>query len=67
MKKLILNPIKFQKNFISTTKLIKQQPIDKNIIDRNNNNSLIDKFNRKHSYLRISLTEKCNLRCLFLK
>jgi hypothetical protein len=24
---------------------------------------LIDKFNRMHNYLRISLTEKCNLRC----
>ncbi|CAK8680214.1 unnamed protein product [Clavelina lepadiformis] len=24
---------------------------------------LMDKFNRKHTYLRISLTERCNLRC----
>jgi len=30
-----------------------------------NNNILIDKYNRKHNYLRISLTEKCNLRCLY--
>lgn len=26
---------------------------------------LIDKFNRTHDYLRISLTDKCNLRCLY--
>jgi GTP 3',8-cyclase len=26
---------------------------------------LIDSFNRKHDYLRISLTDKCNLRCLY--
>lgn len=30
-----------------------------------NNNILVDKYNRKHNYLRISLTEKCNLRCLY--
>ena len=28
-------------------------------------NILIDNFGRKHSYLRISLTEKCNLRCTY--
>ena len=27
--------------------------------------SLTDSFNRKHTYLRISLTEKCNLRCTY--
>lgn len=26
---------------------------------------LTDKFNRQHDYLRISLTERCNLRCLY--
>ncbi|CAD5119101.1 DgyrCDS7746 [Dimorphilus gyrociliatus] len=26
---------------------------------------LTDKFNRKHNYLRISLTERCNLRCQY--
>jgi cyclic pyranopterin phosphate synthase len=26
---------------------------------------LVDSFNRKHDYLRISLTDKCNLRCLY--
>ena len=30
-----------------------------------NSNILIDKYNRKHNYLRISLTEKCNLRCIY--
>ena len=28
-------------------------------------NSLTDLFGRQHSYLRISLTEKCNLRCTY--
>ena len=30
-----------------------------------NTNILTDNFGRKHSYLRISLTEKCNLRCTY--
>lgn len=29
------------------------------------NNILTDKFNREHTYLRISLTERCNLRCTY--
>ncbi|KAG0945687.1 hypothetical protein G6F57_003887 [Rhizopus arrhizus] len=28
-------------------------------------NALLDNFNRHHTYLRISLTEKCNLRCTY--
>lgn len=28
-------------------------------------NTLIDRFGRKHTYLRISLTERCNLRCTY--
>ncbi|WP_416135556.1 GTP 3',8-cyclase MoaA [Aquimarina sp. 2201CG5-10] len=31
----------------------------------NSTNILTDTFGRKHSYLRISLTEKCNLRCTY--
>ena len=27
--------------------------------------NITDKFNRKHDYLRISLTERCNLRCFY--
>lgn len=26
---------------------------------------LTDKYNRQHDYLRISVTERCNLRCLY--
>lgn len=26
---------------------------------------LTDKFNRQHDYLRISITERCNLRCVY--
>ena len=28
-------------------------------------NILIDKYGRQHTYLRLSLTEKCNLRCVY--
>ncbi|KAF9417525.1 hypothetical protein HW555_005355 [Spodoptera exigua] len=28
--------------------------------------SLVDSFGRRHNYLRISLTERCNLRCKLL-
>jgi len=30
-----------------------------------NNEPLLDKLGRKHDYLRISLTERCNLRCFY--
>ena len=30
-----------------------------------NETKIIDKFNRVHDYLRISLTERCNLRCFY--
>ncbi|KAJ1657718.1 hypothetical protein IWQ61_002929 [Dispira simplex] len=30
-----------------------------------NNSHLTDQFQRKHTYLRISLTERCNLRCMY--
>jgi len=32
---------------------------------KNNKNILTDSFKRKHTYLRISLTERCNLRCTY--
>lgn len=28
-------------------------------------NALFDTFGRKHTYLRISLSERCNLRCTY--
>ncbi|GAA0727799.1 GTP 3',8-cyclase MoaA [Aquimarina litoralis] len=34
-------------------------------LSTNNKNILTDNFGRKHTYLRISLTEKCNLRCTY--
>uniref|UniRef100_A0A182P0X4 Molybdenum cofactor biosynthesis protein 1 n=1 Tax=Anopheles epiroticus TaxID=199890 RepID=A0A182P0X4_9DIPT len=33
--------------------------------DRTESNALVDNFGRFHSYLRISLTERCNLRCKY--
>ena len=35
------------------------------IDERSNNQPIIDKYGRKHNYLRISLTERCNLRCSY--
>ena len=32
---------------------------------KSDNNILVDSFGRKHTYLRISLTERCNLRCTY--
>lgn len=32
---------------------------------KKNNNIVTDSFKRKHTYLRISLTERCNLRCSY--
>jgi len=32
---------------------------------KNNSEHIIDSFGRQHNYLRISLTEKCNLRCFY--
>ena len=29
------------------------------------NNKLLDRYNRNHNYVRISLTDKCNLRCTY--
>ena len=41
-------------------------PITKvDTIKEQNNKTIIDQFGRVHTYLRISLTEKCNLRCFY--
>lgn len=37
------------------------KPADDPVVD----DILVDKFGRKHTYLRISLTERCNLRCKY--
>eukprot|EP00941_MAST-03F_sp_MAST-3F-sp1_P006320 g6320.t1 len=34
-------------------------------VESERTNALFDSFGRKHTYLRISLTEKCNLRCKY--
>jgi molybdenum cofactor biosynthesis enzyme MoaA len=40
------------------------QNIPDNIVLQNGN-TLVDSFGRVHDYLRISLTERCNLRCFY--
>lgn len=35
------------------------------MLKENKDHTIIDSFNRVHNYLRISLTEKCNLRCFY--
>ncbi|MFC5048880.1 hypothetical protein [Aquimarina hainanensis] len=38
---------------------------EQDTIDERIKNILTDTHQRKHSYLRISLTERCNLRCTY--
>lgn len=47
--------------------VIKNQPVttNKNDIKTGSINPLTDSFGRHHTYLRISLTERCNLRCKY--
>ena len=52
---------------MNTQKLIKSVLSLQNKGYSNVASQLTDLFGRKHSYLRISLTEKCNLRCRFSK
>ncbi|KAF5388583.1 hypothetical protein D9757_004723 [Collybiopsis confluens] len=49
----------------SEVKLAAQAKIDSIDLDRPFSAALVDLFNRKHDYLRISLTERCNLRCFY--
>lgn len=38
----------------------------KELLNKNNSDDLlVDSFGRRHTYLRISVTERCNLRCLY--
>nr|CAD2161130.1 unnamed protein product [Meloidogyne enterolobii] len=55
------NNLKFQYKYFSTSKLIKNE-VKQNFKE---NSSLIDSFGRFHNYLRISIVEKCNLRCKY--
>ncbi|CAK5014992.1 unnamed protein product [Meloidogyne enterolobii] len=57
------NNLKFQYKYFSTTNLIKNE-VKQNFKE---NSSLIDSFGRFHNYLRISIVEKCNLRCKSFK
>ncbi|KIK70625.1 hypothetical protein GYMLUDRAFT_253971 [Collybiopsis luxurians FD-317 M1] len=49
----------------SEVKRAAQAKIDAVDLTRPFSEALIDSFNRKHDYLRISLTERCNLRCFY--
>ena len=40
-------------------------PHDHEFHDRFSTPPLVDSFGRRHTYLRISLTERCNLRCRY--
>ena len=42
-----------------------QNQVLKSISNQSNSLKLIDLFHRQHTYLRISLTERCNLRCTY--
>eukprot|EP01132_Coremiostelium_polycephalum_P001538 gene1538-1935_t len=55
------NHYRIIKNHFSSESLAAATTTD----NHNNNNYLTDTFGRKHTYLRISLTERCNLRCQY--
>jgi molybdenum cofactor biosynthesis protein A len=42
-----------------------QRLVDPNESENVNQSVLTDRFGRRHSYLRLSLTERCNLRCTY--
>ncbi|VDK79247.1 unnamed protein product, partial [Anisakis simplex] len=44
---------------------VKIDPIEAAAVQATSAEGLFDKYGRKHSYLRISLTERCNLRCTY--
>lgn len=48
---------------LKSTSLTKNESIPDDFVG---SNPLTDSFGRFHSYLRISLIEKCNLRCKFI-
>lgn len=64
--KLIKNLLLLNQNKLFI-RLLNYQFNDKNVIVTDNtvenNEQLFDNFGRQHTYLRISLTERCNLRC----
>ncbi|XP_050074773.1 molybdenum cofactor biosynthesis protein 1 isoform X2 [Anopheles maculipalpis] len=49
----------------STSQRDRKQRANEQQLSANGTSSLIDTFGRFHSYLRISLTERCNLRCKY--
>lgn len=65
------------KNFVSSAVTRNSQPLTLNVrasaqariaqidTEKSFSPSLIDSFSRRHDYLRISLTERCNLRCFY--
>ena len=44
---------------------VKQNNFESQVRDSHTQGVLLDQFGRVHDYLRISLTERCNLRCLY--
>ena len=58
-----LLPRKHAQPIISDVKSRVQAKISQIDLSKPFSPALVDSFNRKHDYLRISLTERCNLRC----
>ena len=58
---VVINSVDSIRNMIEKIRESRSEFSKKNM----NMNMLTDRFNRHHSYLRISLSERCNLRCLY--
>ncbi len=44
---------------------IRSQAIKHKLMNTGNNNDLVDSFGRKHESLRVSVTDRCNIRCFY--
>lgn len=54
---------RFEKVYSKNSYSIAVANLEAHVKTNPDNNPLVDSFGRHHTYLRIAITEKCNLRC----
>eukprot|EP01117_Protostelium_nocturnum_P010501 TRINITY_DN3781_c1_g1_i1.p1 TRINITY_DN3781_c1_g1~~TRINITY_DN3781_c1_g1_i1.p1 ORF type:complete len:386 (-),score=156.68 TRINITY_DN3781_c1_g1_i1:189-1346(-) len=59
--RISINSRNYSLNNVKNSQFAKKGTLNKREVEP----FLVDKFDRKHNYLRISLTERCNLRCKY--
>ncbi|KAK2588736.1 hypothetical protein KPH14_001624 [Odynerus spinipes] len=60
-----LDAVKASKKVFASTKASNRIQEFREKLNTTSNDILIDSFGRHHTYLRISVTERCNLRCMY--